>query len=336
MGAPGSALRSQFAAAVDQALLVGALVGAVAATAAGAVAAYRLVRPIRGLQGAARRLAGGAYAAPVPVPHDRELAALATDLQSLGQSLAETETRRVRLLGEVAHEMRTPLTVIDAHVEGMIDGVLPTTAQQLGVLGDEVRRLRRLADDLSALSRADEGRLTLVPADVDLAQVVGPAAQRLRAQVEDAGLALQVDLGPEAAGQPGQPAGLPVHADPDRIAQIVTNLIGNAVRATPAGGMITVRCRRTGPLALAEVTDTGEGLAPAELERVFERFYRVPGRRSPSADSGSGIGLTIARAIARAHGGDLVARSAGHGAGATFALTIPLRPGPTPTVRLTR
>ena len=336
MGAPGSALRSQFAAAVDQALLVGALVGAVAATAAGAVAAYRLVRPIRGLQGAARRLAGGAYAAPVPVPHDRELAALATDLQSLGQSLAETETRRVRLLGEVAHEMRTPLTVIDAHVEGMIDGVLPTTAQQLGVLGDEVRRLRRLADDLSALSRADEGRLTLVPADVDLAQVVGPAAQRLRAQVEDAGLALQVDLGPEAAGQPGQPAGLPVHADPDRIAQIVTNLIGNAVRATPAGGMITVRCRRAGPLALAEVTDTGEGLAPTELERVFERFYRVPGRRSPGAEPGSGIGLTIARAIARAHGGDLVARSAGLGAGATFALTIPLRPGPTPTVRLTR
>ncbi len=346
MGAPGSALRSQFAAAVDQALLVGALVGAVAATAAGAVAAYRLVRPIRGLQGAARRLAGGAYAAPVPVPHERELAALATDLQSLGQSLAETETRRVRLLGEVAHEMRTPLTVIDAHVEGMIDGVLPTTAQQLGVLGDEVRRLRRLADDLSALSRADEGRLTLVPADVDLAQVVGPAAQRLRAQVEDAGLALRLDLGPEAAGQtaaqpgqpgqPGQPAGLPVHADPDRIAQIVTNLIGNAVRATPAGGMITVRCRRAGPLALAEVTDTGEGLAPTELERVFERFYRVPGRRSPGAEPGSGIGLTIARAIARAHGGDLVARSAGLGAGATFALTIPLRPGPTPTVRLTR
>lgn len=317
-GGPGLALRQQFAAAVDQALLLGALIGALTATAAGAVAAYRLIRPIRSLQAAARRLAGGAYAPPVPLPRERELAALAGDLNSLGQTLADTESRRLRLLGEVAHEMRTPLTIIDGHVEGMIDGIVEPTAEHLGVVSEELRRLRRLAQDLSALSRADEGRLALVVADVDLAAVVGAAAQRLRAQVEDAGLVLQVTAAPGNAG------GVPVRADADRIAQIVTNLVGNAVRATAPGGTIRVRCFPDGGSGRVEVSDTGEGLPATELERVFERFYRVPGRRSSGPEPGSGIGLTISRAIARAHGGDLLARSAGPGTGATFMLTLPL------------
>ncbi|HRW18275.1 MAG TPA: HAMP domain-containing sensor histidine kinase [Dermatophilaceae bacterium] len=317
MGA-GQALREQFATAVDRSLVIGALVGALAAALAGVVAAYRIVRPVNGLREAARALASGRYAAPLPTPRDRELAELAADLGSLGTSLADTETRRLALLGEVAHEMRTPLTVIDGYVEGMIDGVLPTTPVELGQVSVEVRRLRRLAEDLSALSRADEGRLTLAPTAVDLRDVVGSAAERLRGQVEEAGVRLVVE---------GGAAPLPVRVDADRIAQVVTNLIGNAVRATPAGGEVEVRCAATESTATAMVADTGEGLAAEDLERVFERFYRVPGRRTGEQESGHGIGLTIARSIARAHGGELSATSAGRGSGAKFTLSLPLRQG---------
>lgn len=308
-------LRQQFADAVDQALVVGALVGGVAAAAFGAAAAYRLVRPLGAVRDATRQLAAGRYAVPVPVPHERELAELATDVNTLGRALAETETRRVRLLGEVAHEMRTPLTVIEGYVEGMMDGVMPPSAEGLGQIGAEVQRLRRLSDDLSALSRAEEGRLALDRRPVDLAAVVAAAAERLRPQSDDGGQALVVE-------PPAEP--VPVVVDADRIAQVVTNLVGNALRATPAGGRVTVACRVDRGHAVVSVADTGEGLAAEDLERVFERFYRVPGRRSVGQDSGSGIGLTIARGIVRAHGGELSAASTGKGQGAVFTAHLPL------------
>ena len=313
---PGQVLREQFATAVDQALLIGAVIGVLAAAVLGVVLAYRLVRPLATVRAATREMAKGRYDVPVPIPAEAELAELASDVNTLGQALAETEARRVRLLGEVAHELRTPLTVIDGYVEGMIDGVLPATPAELGQVSEEVRRLRRLSDDLSALSRAEEGRLELSVKEVDAGAVTVAATTRLRPQVEDAGLSLIV----EPAAAP-----LRVLADPDRIAQVVTNLIGNAMRATPQGGSITVRCRTDDGAAVIEVSDTGEGLEPADCERVFERFYRVPGRRTDGHDAGSGIGLTIARGIARAHGGDIVATSPGRGQGATFTVRLPLR-----------
>ena len=152
------AVRQQFGDAVDKALLIGALVGALAAAAFGIVSATRLVRPIDKLRMATRDLAAGNYTTDIPSPRERELAELAADIDRLGDNLAATETRRVQLLGELAHELRTPLTIIDGRVEGMIDGVLPATEDELGHISDEVRRLRRLADDLSALSRTAPAR----------------------------------------------------------------------------------------------------------------------------------------------------------------------------------
>jgi len=316
---PGSgqqgALRQQFADAVDQALVVGALVGAAAAGIIGAFAAYRLVRPLGTVRAATREMARGRYAVPVPLPHERELAELAVDVNTLGQALAETESRRVRLMGEVAHEMRTPLTVIEGYVEGMIDGVMPTTSTELGQVGAEVQRLKRLSEDLSSLSRAEEGRVALHLDAVDLGEVAAAAAERLRPQAADAGLSLVLERGPEA---------LVVRADADRVAQVVTNLVGNALRATPEGGTVAVSWSAEGSTAVLRVADTGEGLAPEDLDRVFERFYRVPGRRTLGQDSGSGIGLTIARGIMRAHGGELSATSPGKGQGAVFTATLPL------------
>ena len=198
-------------------------------------------------------------------------------------------------------------------MEGLIDGVFAPEPEILGAVSDELRRLRRLADDLSALSRAEEQRLELHPADADLAGLARRAAGRLAPQFGDR----QVTLAVHAAGP------LPVRADPDRITQVLTNIIGNALAATPAEGTVTVEARAAGQRAEVSVTDTGAGLAAGDLERVFERFYRAPGQ--PRRSGGSGIGLTIARNIARAHGGEVTASSPGPGRGATFVLTLPLR-----------
>lgn len=313
-GASGATLRTQFADAVDEALLVGTLVGAAAAALFGSLAAFGLVRPLNRLRVATRAMARGRYAAPVPVPRERELADLVTDVNTLGQALATTEQRRVRLIGEVAHEMRTPLTVIDGYVEAMIDGVMPATAAELGEVSAEVRRLRRLSESLSELSRAEEGRVELDLGPADLGALVGAAAERLRPQAEDAGVSLVI----EAAA-----AEVPVEVDAERVAQVVTNLVGNAIRATPEGGQVRVSCAVDDGAAVLAVADTGEGLTAEDVERVFERFYRVPDRRRASGDSGSGIGLTIARGIVQAHGGTLVARSEGRGRGTTFTARLP-------------
>lgn len=317
----GGSLRGQVADAVTQALLVGVLVGIAAATVFGVFAARRLVRPLRQLRDTTREIAAGHYDVHVARPQEHELAVLADDVNTLGRTLAETESRRVRLLGEVAHEMRTPLTVIEGSVEGMIDGVLPVGPERLGRVSDEVRRLRRLSDDLAALSRTEEGRLRLVLASADLRAVVTAAVERLRPQADDAGVDLEVRV-PDAP--------VPVVVDTDRVAQVVTNLVGNALRATSSGGRIDVVVSLDGGGASVAVTDTGEGLAPEDLERVFERFYRVPDRRRSGSDTGSGIGLTIARGIVRAHGGTLDARSPGRARGATFTARLPLAPDAQP------
>ena len=305
----GGGMRGVAVTAMNNALLIGVLAGVVAALVAGAYGARRIMHPLEAVSTATHQLAAGRYDQRVALPRERELAAVAEDVNTLAARLAETEARRVRLIGEVAHEMRTPLTVLDGYVEGLVDGVFAPGPQVLDEMSAEVRRLRRLAEDLSALSRAEEGRLDLRPVDTDLARVAEAAAERLRPQVEDAGVELIVETGGPVA----------LRGDPDRLAQVVTNLVGNALAATPPGGRIVVRAAHRDGHAQVQVADTGVGLAQADLDRVFERFYRVGPR------AGSGIGLTISRKIAEAHGGTLGAASAGPGRGATFTLRVPAR-----------
>ncbi len=312
-GGTAGSVHSAFVSALTTALLVGVLASVATAGLAAAFVTSRLLRPLTAVRSATRRIAAGHYQASVPVSEVPELAALAVDVNTLAAELASTEARRTRLLGEVAHEMRTPLTALGGYVEGLIDGVFAPEPEILGAVSDELRRLRRLADDLSALSRAEEQRLELHPADADLADLARRAAGRLAPQFADRHVTLAVD----AAGP------LPVRADPDRITQVLTNIIGNALTATPAEGAVTITARTAGQQAEVSVTDTGVGLAATDLERVFERFYRAPG--PPRGSSGSGIGLTIARNIARAHGGEVTASSPGPGRGATFVLMLPLR-----------
>ncbi|WOQ15469.1 HAMP domain-containing sensor histidine kinase [Raineyella sp. W15-4] len=310
----GRVLLEAFDAAINQALLVGLLAALVVAALLAWLMVHRLLRPLDRVRTATRALAGGDYDTRVDIPDEVELAALAEDINALGAALQESETRRVRLIGEVAHEMRTPLTVIDGNVEAMIDGIFAATPERLAALSEETRVLRRLAEDLSALSRAEEGRLSLAPAPLDLTVLVGEETDRLRAQYAAAGVTLEL--------MPGPP--VPVVADADRIRQVLTNLLGNALRACSAGDRVTVGVTSDGGTAEATVADTGRGIAAGDLPRVFERFYRVPDPASGlRSGTGSGIGLTIARSIARAHGGELTAVSPGPGGGATFRLVLP-------------
>lgn len=309
---PGS-VHAAFVSALNTALLFGVLASIATAAVIAVAVTRRLLRPLEAVRTATRRIAAGRYDTRVPLPAEPELAALATDVNTLAHTLADTESRRTRLLSEVAHEMRTPLTALDGYVEGLIDGVFPADPGTFGSLSQELHRLHRLADDLSSLSRAEERRIDLHPVNIDLADLARRAAGRLAPQFHDAHITLTIDADQE----------LPTRLDPDRITQVLTNLLGNALLATPTGGTVTVTARRAGDRGEVAVTDTGIGLAHDDLARVFERFYRAPGPARRSA--GSGIGLTIARGIARAHNGDITASSPGPGHGASFTLDLPLR-----------
>ncbi len=315
MGGMGSGIDSHqaFVDALRSSLPIATLVSvALAAVVAGFVA-RRILRPIDAVRRATARLVDGHYDERIQAPDELELAALAHDVNRLAATLETTEQRRGELVAEVAHEMRTPITVIDGYVEGLIDGVFAPTGEVFAAIGEETARLARLATDLGTLSRADEGIVDLRPERADLAQLVTRVTERLRPQFDAAAVALDVEPGDV----------LPVDVDEQRIAQVLTNLLGNALACTPPGGhvTVTVTARRLDGSAAAEVTDTGIGLTAEDAVRIFDRFYRVP---SASRPGGSGIGLTIARSLARAHGGDLQARSAGPGQGATLTLTLPI------------
>jgi histidine kinase len=288
--------------------------GAIAAAAGAALVSRGVLRPLDRMRVAVRRMAAGHYDERVPEPSDRELADLAGDVNALGGALQETEQRRARLVSDLAHELRTPITSLDGFIEGLEDGVFQADAETLGAMRGESRRLLRLATDLGALSRADEQAFDLQLEAADLGAIAAQATRGLAASFTAAGVTLTLVPMPD----------LPVSADSDRMGQVFTNLLRNALQHIPAGGTVTLTGERRGASAAVTVTDTGEGIAPEHLGHVFDRFFRIDG--STPAPGGTGIGLTIARGITRAHGGDIDATSPGLGRGAAFTVTLPLRP----------
>lgn len=295
--------------AVNTSMLIGLAASLVCSTLIALVMSGRTLHGLDRLRAGARGLAAGNYEARVARPAEPELGALADDINHLAATLAETEQRRAALIGDVAHEMRTPLTTLTGVLEGFDDGLF--SAEELASAArSEVARLHHLAGDLAAVSRAEEGRLEVDRRPGDLREVVVSVAERLRPRFQAAGTTLSV----------AAPSALPALIDHERMVQVLTNLLTNALAYTPGGGQVAVTATAADGEARVAVTDTGRGLRPDELERIFERFYRT----DPHDHSGgTGIGLTISRAIARAHGGRLTASSPGPGRGATFELTLP-------------
>jgi histidine kinase len=303
-------LREGFADSFERALTIAVIVSGVTALAASAFAATRVLRPLETVRKATRRLADGSYSERVPVPAEIELAALAHDVNALAEALEQVEERRVRLISEVAHELRSPLTTIQGYMEGLLDGVFEPNEEVFATSAREAARLQKVVADLSTLSQADEGAFQLKMTGADLGVIASEAVERLRPQFEGESIELRVEIGET----------LPVVGDSDRLTQVFTNIAGNALAYAGQGGHVWVRGERRGAFARVSISDDGIGIDPERLDLVFERFYRV----DRDQRGGTGIGLTIARRFARLHGGDVTASSDGLDGGATFTVEIPL------------
>lgn len=268
------------------------------------------IRPITDLASAADRLADGEPDVRVRPRGPRPVRGLAVSFNSMAARLDRSREDRRALLADVTHELRTPLTVISGGIEAMLDGVHPIDAGHLAPILAEAKVMDRLLDDLRTVSLAEAGALPVHREPVDLRDL---AAEVVAAHAT-AAMATGVDLRATAA----EP--VPADVDPVRVREILVNLVTNALRHTPSGGTVSVEARRDGDEALLVVRDTGEGIPAADLPRVFDRFHR-------RADSGgSGLGLTIARDLATAHGGSITAESAGiPGRGSTFTVRLPTR-----------
>jgi two-component system sensor histidine kinase BaeS len=307
-----------FATAMLLSLAMAVAVAVLAALTVTWLVTRRIAAPVSDLAAAAGRLAGGRYGARVPDPGlGPEFAALADSFNTMSARLAGTERVRQRLLADLAHELRTPIAAIEATVEAVTDGVLPPDETTLTTLADQAARLNRLVADLAAVSRAEERALDLDPRPHPLADLTTEAAAALHARYAAKGVTLTVVTAPDTPV---------VRVDGDRFAEALGNVLDNALHHTPPGGTVAVTADRTArfgeDLGRLIVSDTGDGFDAADSERLFERFYRTDTARSRST-GGSGIGLTITRAIVTAHHGFVTAHSDGPGRGATFTITLP-------------
>lgn len=294
--------------------LVTALVCALAVSAS---LARRLRGPLAALTRAAQALARGRWGARVPaMGAGAEVDALAAAFNTMAAELERTEDVRRRMLSDLAHEMRTPLSVLGVYLEGLEDGVTEFDASTGAVLAEQLARLTRLVEDIDDVSRAEEGCMVLDRSPVPVAQLLRSAADAAGEAYAAKGVGLRVDDGADAAVLP---------VDRQRMGQVLGNLLSNALRHTPPGGDVVLGAvPHASEGVVLRVADTGEGMAAEQLPHVFERFYRGDTARDRE-HGGSGIGLTISRALVEAHGGTLDAVSAGPGRGAEFRVVLPAR-----------
>ena len=276
--------------------------------------AHRLVRPIADLTSAARVIARGGTPPPVPARGRDEVAELARAFNRMAERLAADEEQRRRLFAGVAHELRTPLSVIQGTLEGLLDRVIEPTPERIATLDSQTLLLARLITDLRDLSLAQAGQLRLNLQPIDAGPVVRETLEAVAPLADERGVALRSDV----------PGRLPrIDADPDRLRQIVQNLVENAVRYTPAGGEVRVAMRPDDAGLQLEVSDTGAGIAAADLPHIFRHFYRADQSRARTS-GGMGLGLAIVKSLVEAHGGRVTVNSV-VGSGSTFTVTFPGR-----------
>ncbi|GIH15856.1 sensor histidine kinase [Rugosimonospora africana] len=270
-------------------------------------------RTITAMAATSARLAQGDYTARlIPGRASREVHTLAGTMNTLATRIQNTEATRRRLLTDLAHEMRTPLAAIDGYLEAIHDGIETADPPTIAILRGQLQKLVRLADDINAVSAADEHRLKVAVRPTPLDVIIEDAAGSLRPAYSAKGVTLGI------AGAPGTL----VDADPARIGQVLVNVLNNALRHTPPGGRVDIGTGAGTTTVEITISDTGEGIAPEHLPYLFERFYRAhPSGRHH--DQGSGVGLTISRAIVATHAGSIAADSPGPGRGTTVTIKLP-------------
>jgi signal transduction histidine kinase len=298
--------------AVRAALLAGLGIALIAAVLIALALSARIATPVTRLVAAARRIAAGHYAERVPTSGGGEVEELAETFNAMASSLEATERRRLQLVGDVAHELRTPLATLDGYLEGLQDGVVEASPDTWTLLRRETGRLNRLVDDLSQLWRAEARQLPLTIETIELSNLTADVIEQFRSQAGPRSLSITSDL----------VSGLTVHADHDRLAQVLGNYLSNAIRYSPDGSDIVISAHPGDGMVTIAIRDEGPGLTPEQRDHVFERFYRIDPSRS-RALGGSGIGLAIVRALVDAMGGHAWAESDGPGTGSTFLVSLP-------------
>ncbi len=302
-----------FSNAVLLALLVGVTFALVAALVVTWLVARRVAAPVAQAAEAAQQIADGDYQTRLGQPRlGPEFDRLTTAFNLMARRLATTDQTRRHLLADLAHELRTPLASIQATIEAISDGILPSDQTTLATLTEQSQRLHRLVGDLSAVSRAEERQLNLHPVLVSAQELVSGAVAAARPRFEANGISLTAES--ISAGD--------VLVDRDRLAEALGALLDNALRHTGIGGVVTIAATRQHDRCRILVTDNGEGFDPATADQLFERFYRGDSSRTANG-AGSGIGLTIAKAIIQAHHGQLRGHSDGPGSGAQFEIMLP-------------
>ena len=273
----------------------------------------RMAAPVGDLMAALGRVADGNYSMRIRERGPREARTLTRAFNAMAERLQQQEEQRRSLLMDISHELRTPLTVLQGNLEGMLDGVYPRDDPHLSSILEETQVLARLIEDLHTLAVAESLGLKLAKAPTDLAEIAREAIASFQAQAEAAGVTLRLEA------DPGLP---PAEVDPERIRQVLNNLVSNALRYTPAGGTVRVRCSAGGAdQVVLSVEDTGPGIPAEDLPRVFDRFYKSKDSR------GTGLGLAIVRSLVRAHGGEISASST-PGDGTSIRFSLPLHFSP--------
>lgn len=314
-------LFTNYSAAVTEAVSLAAIAALIAAMLASFFISRQVVTPIQRMMKLSHRIAEGEYEERLTIPgrlqSDQvdELDQLALSFNQMAEKLEKTENMRRQLIGDVTHELRTPLTAIKGYLEGLIDGVLtadPDTYQQIHT---EINRLQRLVNDLQELSQVESGAFKLEFSSVSPSILIETIQRNFEHQFEEKNLQLESEID----------SNLPqIIVDKDRIIQVLTNLVGNALQYTPSGGRVVIKVHREKSNLLFSVLDNGIGISAEQLPNIFNRFYRTDKSRA-RASGGSGIGLTIARALVKAHQGRIWAESDGEGKGSTFSFSIPIQ-----------
>jgi len=306
---------SRFLERVNQAILLGALAALAIALIIGIFLARTISRPVREVTAATQKVASGDLGYQVPVRTKDELGRLASSFNKMSTDLDLANRQRRQMTADIAHDLRTPLSVILGYMESLATGKLEPTPETFEIMYDKGLHVQHLIDDLRILALADAGELTLIVRPVEPAVLLEHTALAHLIQAQEKSIEIRVEAADDLPG---------MEVDPDRMAQVLGNLVSNALRYTPEGGEIVLAAMADDDLVRLRVSDTGSGIHPDDISHIFDRFYRSDTARSQDNELGeSGLGLAIAKSIVAAHGGTIDVSSA-VGEGTSFIISLPL------------